>query len=110
MLKENIMLFTFFIAAVAFVISMNIQGYYIMKLQSTLKKKHEKLNKKLVLIDFGSSLFIPHPIRLMKYIWSEKNYGNDIYPLIKKVRQFQILGLIAFVLAILSPFLTEVAL
>lgn len=107
MLKENVVLISWFIIAILFIIFMNIQGHYMVRLNSLLRAKYSKMHKKLILIDFGFALFIPRPIKIMKYIWLEKFYPKDIYPLIKKIRLFQKLGLLFFISAILVPFVIE---
>lgn len=62
MLKENARTISFFVTIVSFVICMNLQGHYIVKLNVLLKKINRILKKRLILIDFGYALFIPRPI------------------------------------------------
>ena len=109
MLKENVILISFFITIIAFIVSMNLQWHYTSRLNYLFKRKYPLLHKKLILIDFGYALFIPKPIKLMKYVWSEKKYSSDIYIIIKKIRTFQKLGLFFFILTILMPFIIELA-
>lgn len=108
MLKENVILIVFLIFGISFVVSMNIRGYHIMKLNRLLKKKYPLLDKRLNFFNIGYGLFLYRPIKLFKYTWFEKSYPKDILPIIKKVRFFQLLGTILFVLTIISPFFVEV--
>ena len=67
-------------SAILFIIFMNVQGYYSIKFNNLLKRKYTKLHKELIWIDLeDKALFIPRPIRLMKYIWMKvlKNVGMN---------------------------------
>lgn len=107
MLKENVLLVLFFTLAGAFVIFMNLQGYYIIKLNKLLKKRYSNLHKRLILIDFSYSLFVPRPIKLFKYIWFEKSYEKDIFIFIKKIRLFLKLAFLSIILLIFGLFFIE---
>lgn len=89
---RNILLYG---SAILFVIFMNIQSYYLARLNNSLKKNYPKLHKKLIWIDFNiHALFIPKPIKFFKFIWFERSYNKAISPLIKKIRLFQVLGIL----------------
>ena len=107
MVNEDLTLILIFITGISFIIFMNLQGYYIMRLNSLLKRKYPSLHKKLIFVDFGYAAVIPRPIRLMKYIWFEKSYPSDIYILIKKICLFQKLGILFLILAGFSPAIVE---
>lgn len=89
-------------SGIAFIILMNLQGHYIIKLNNLMKMNYNKLHRRLILYDTNVyGLFIPKPIRLFKYIWFEKIYKDDVFELIKHIRLYQIYGLIFLFLPVI---------
>ena len=92
---ESIELILFFILGTLFVIFMNVQAHYNIKLKKLLKKKYPNLYKDLIWIDLViGGLFIARPIfRLSRYIWFKSPREKDILFLVKKIRLFKSLAI-----------------
>jgi len=87
-------LILFFIFEILFVVFMNIQAFYRIKLKLLLKRKYPNLYHNLVLVDLPTSFF-PNPIKMSKFIWSKKEYKSDIQKFVNKIRFFLKIGLIS---------------
>ena len=108
MLKESLILVVFFILGVSFVISMNISGYYSNKLKALLKKKYPNLKNKLTPSLLDVMLPLNYIIKSHKYIWFNRSYSEETLYFIKKIRFFQKLGILLFILTVVSPFFVEI--
>ena len=104
----NVSTLMFFIFGIIWLIFMNIQGYYKMRMVIFLKRKYSKIYDKIVLIYFGGGLFIPRIINMHKFIWSKEQNKEDINFFINRIRYFKKLALLFFILTIISPFIFDV--
>ncbi len=109
MIKQNLIEGTFIIFALIFVIFMNLQGFYIMKMQRLLKTKYFLLHRKLIFHDFGYALFIPRPFRLIKFVWFTKIKEKEIYEIVRKIRIFLIMAVLSLLFTVLMPLTIELA-
>lgn len=102
-------LVAFFLFGICFLIFANLQAHQLVILNKITKKKYPKIQRKIALIGFGHlGLFIPRPINLIKLIWSNKHQGEDIDKIIFKIRKYQKLSLLFFILALVSPLIINI--
>ena len=99
----------FFLFGIAFIIFANLQAHQIYKLSKIVHNKSPKFYEIINLWKYGIPGFlIPRPITIIKYVWSNKNINNKNKQIIYKVRLYQKLTLLFFILALASPLIVEI--
>ncbi|MFH1505495.1 MAG: hypothetical protein ABIE94_00720 [archaeon] len=87
---QNIIAFTLMIL---FVVFMNIQGHYYVKLIFFLRVKYPKLYKEFIWGNWLERLYFEKPFfRYSFFIWSNRENNPEIYELKRRIRLFQALG------------------
>jgi hypothetical protein len=109
--KNILMIILFFVFGILFVVFMNLQAHQIYKLKRILRESSPKFYDIIFLWKYGIPGFlIPHPIKIVNYVWSNKNITSLNREIIYKIRLYQLLALLFFVLALLSPLISGVVL